>query len=48
MVIIIFQDGECIGLSSIVDLIHIDKMTAFPLIFDKHFVYSGKMGLELD
>jgi hypothetical protein len=37
--IIVVQDRECIGLSSIVDLILIDKPTVFALIFDKRFVF---------
>ena len=37
--IIMVQDGKCIGLSSIVDLICIDKPAMFALIFDEHFVF---------
>jgi hypothetical protein len=36
-VVIVVQDGECIGLSSVV--IRIDKPTLFALIFSRRFVF---------
>ena len=38
--IIVVQDGKCIGLSSTVDLICIGKLTVFALILDECIVFS--------